>query len=65
LSILLYMFRYPDMAVNSEDRMTELRSLNDFIDNSRKRITSILSFLGWDEDTLKQKVRLMFCVLYV
>jgi hypothetical protein len=44
------------MAVDLEERMTQLNSLNDFIDNSRKKITTILSILGWDEDSIRQKV---------
>jgi hypothetical protein len=51
------------MAVDLEERMTQLNRLNDFIDNSRKKISTILSTLGWDEDNIKQKVCYAFCVL--
>lgn len=48
------------MAVDLEERMTQLKRLNDFIDNSRKKITTILSTLGWDEGNIRQKVCLAF-----
>jgi hypothetical protein len=44
------------MAVDLEERLTQLNRLNDFIHNSRKKITTILSTLGWDEDNIRQKV---------
>ena len=53
------------MAINVEERLSQLDSLNCFIENSREKCTSILSILGWDVDTLREQVSYKNCVLYV
>jgi hypothetical protein len=53
------------MAINVEERLAQLDSLNCFIENSREKFTSILSILGWDVDTLRQQVSYKNCFLYV
>ena len=53
------------MAINVEERLAQLDSLNCFIENSREKFASILSILGWDVDTLREQVGYSNCVLYV
>ena len=53
------------MAINVEERLAQLDSLNCFIDNSREKFTSILSILGWDVSTLREQVSYKNCVLCV
>lgn len=53
------------MAINVEERLAQLDSLNCFIENSREKFTSILNVLGWDVDNLREQVRYKNCVLYV
>lgn len=44
------------MAVNIEERRAQLDALNDFIENTQKKLTSILSILGWNAEKLREKV---------
>jgi hypothetical protein len=53
------------MAINVEERLAQLDSLNRFLENSREKFTSILSILGWDVDNLRQHVSYTNCVLYI
>ena len=53
------------MAINMEECLAQLDSLNCFIENSREKFTSILSILGWDVDNLWEQVGYKNCVLYV
>jgi len=53
------------MAINVEERLAQLDSLNCFIENTQEKFTSILSILGWDVDTLRDQVGYKSCVLYV
>lgn len=52
------------MAINVEERIAQLDSLNSFIESSREKFTSILSILGWDVDNLREKVSYKDCALY-
>ncbi|XP_021934823.1 splicing regulatory glutamine/lysine-rich protein 1-like isoform X2 [Zootermopsis nevadensis] len=47
------------MAVNIEERRAQLDALNDFIENTQKKLTSILSILGWNAEKLREKSREM------
>jgi hypothetical protein len=53
------------MAINVEERVAQLDSLEHFIESSREKFTSVLGILGWDADSLREKVSYKNWVLYV
>jgi hypothetical protein len=53
------------MAINVEERLAQLDSLNCFIESSREKFTCVLSILGWDVDNLREKVSSKNYILYV
>jgi hypothetical protein len=51
------------MDINIEERMAQLDDLHEFIENSRLKIASVLSVLGWDANNIREKVNYEYCVL--
>jgi hypothetical protein len=44
------------MAINIEERRAQLDSLSTFIENAQKKLTTVISILGWDAEKLREKV---------
>jgi hypothetical protein len=44
------------MAINIGERRAQLDSLNDFIENAQKKLSSVLNILGWNAEKLREKV---------